>query len=1179
MGEETPERPLWERYTREQGRVHLTGLQALLRLALDQVRRDRRAGRRVGVLFSGYPGSPLAGFDQLLRSVAPVLEAEDVRLVPGLNEELAASTIGGTQLLEVFPHANYDGAVGIWFGKAPGLDRSLDALRHSNFMGSARFGGALAIVGDDPFCKSSSLPSHSEHAFAHAFVPLLAPADAADVLRLGRHAIEASRYAGVWMGMKIVADVADAGLVFDLAPESSDVERPKFEALGRRFQARLDTGLLPPHVIDIERDLVYARLEAVRRYAHANGLNPIPVRHSRDSIGLIASGPLYRELETALALLGLDRAELERLGLRLMKMELLHPIEPRRLREFSNGLDEIVVIDTRRGFLEQQIRAVLYNELDRPMVIGQTTETDEPWIPRHAEVSAGSIALDLADHLAKRLDRPDLARRAEPLRAALARAESAEPPGRPPHFCSGCPHSTSTRVPEGSRVGGGIGCHTMALLMDRGVEYVGAMGSEGAHWIGLEHYTDTEHLFQNLGDGTYFHSGRLAVRACVEAGVTLTFKLLYNQVVGMTGGQQAVGAKSVAETVRDLLADGVRKVVAMSDDAELRALAARDERVECIDRERWGEAMREIRREPGVTALVYDEMCANHRQRLERRGIATAPGEQIVIHEDVCEGCGDCGLKSSCISLRPVETDRGRKTRIHRSSCSDDRSCLDGDCPAFLSVAAPALPAEPATPWRAPALPEPGRAAFRDERYEILQVGIGSTGVVTVDALLVRAAELDGLFAIHMDQTGLAQRGGKVVSHCIVSPSPIAGSARVGWGRADCLLAFDPLGASDRAALRALDPERTRAVVHDLYAPTGADVADPEFQPPDVSQFISRLREGTELLFALPAEALAETLLGGALPANAIALGAALQLGWLPVSRASLEQAIRDNGVAVETNLRALALGRAVAHDPAQLTGLLADATPPAIGREDAVEIASARLAPSWSELDGALAGFQPPAARDALRRRIAALATDLIDYQDPAYARRYLAELAPLARAETRCDAESTALTQTAARELYRVMAYKDEYEVARLLLRGPFRGWLEGRSSGRPALRYHLHPPLLRALGLRRKLSFGPWIEPFLRGLAGLRRLRGTRLDPFGFLAPRRLEREIAAWYASVLADLTGCLDRANLDRAVEVASLAGQIRGFEDVKAARAERVRPLVDAQLAALASPGEPSAPS
>ena len=1170
--------PLWDRYVRPHGRVHLTGLQALARLALDQIHRDARDGRRLGALFSGYPGSPLAGLDATLRGLRPLLEPEGVRYAPALNEEIAASTIAGTQLLEVFPHSEVDGVLGLWFGKAPGLDRALDALRHSNFMGSARFGGALALVGDDPFCKSSSLPSHSEYAFAHALAPLLAPADAAEVLSLGRHAIELSRYAGVWVGMKIVADVADAGLVFDLPEELPGVARPKFEVMGRSFRPRFDTGLLPPRVIEIEKDLIYARLEAVRRYAYANGLNPIRVRHPRDTVGLVASGPLYRELETALALLGLDAAALERLGLRLLKIELLHPLEPRRLREFADGLDEIVVIDARRGYLEEQIRAALYDDVDHPLVVGQRTPEGEPWIARHSELSAGSLALDLASHLATRLGRPELERSAEPLRAARERARSAPRPSRVPHFCSGCPHATATRAPEGAAVGGGIGCHTMALLMDRGVEYVGAMGSEGAHWIGLEPYTDTDHLFQNLGDGTYFHSGRLAVRACVVAGVKITFKLLHNGVVAMTGGQQAAGAKPVADLVRELLADGVRRVVARSDDPALLRLAAQDERVRCIARAQWEPAMREIRAEPGVTALVYDEVCANHEQRLQRRGLLAPAESEPVIHEDVCEGCGDCGLRASCVSLRPVATALGRKTRIHATSCSDDRTCLDGDCPAFLSVASPRAAPSRCERWLSGPLPEPEPPSWRD-RYEIFLVGIGSTGVVTVDALLVRAAEIDGFYAIHLDQAGLAQRGGKVVSHCVVSREPIAGSSRVGWGRADVLLAFDLLGATDRAALLALDPERTRAVAHSLYAPTERNVSNPAFEPPEVDAMLERLRSVTRSLFTLPAEALAEAALGGSLPTNVVLLGAALQRGLLPVSERALEQAIRDGGVAVEDNLRALRLGRATAADPALARRVLDDAAPAAVGEADALAAAAERLDADWERFAAALDGFASAAETSALRRRVAAFAVDLADYQDGAYAARYLERLWALAEAEARSDPRSTVLTRTAARELYRVMAAKDEYEVARLLLRGPFRRWLERRRQGPLALRYHLHPPLLRALGLRRKLAFGRWIEPLLHALVALRRVRGTPLDLFGSLSPRRLDRELHEWYAGVLAALADAVAADRLESAARIAGLAGRIRGYEGVKAARYREIRPLVERELAALQRPcRDPEAP-
>ncbi len=1165
-----PDPPLWERYTAARGRVHLTGVQALVRLTLDQLRRDANAGLRTGAFFSGYPGSPLAGLDTLLRSLAPLLARSDVRLVPGLNEELAASAVAGTQLVETFPHARYDGVLGVWFGKAPGLDRALDALRHANFVGTGRSGGALAVVGDDPFCKSSSLPSHSEHAFAHAYIPLFAPADPGDVLRLGRLAFELSRYTGLWSGLRMVADVADSGRIVELPDSELEIARPEFAPYGGAAARRIDTHLLPPHVLRIEQDLVFVRLEAVHRFARANGLNPITSRHAHDRVGLVAAGSLYRELESALELLGLDSRERERLGLRLLKIDLVWPLEVERVREFASGLESIVVVDSRRAWLEEQVRAALYDGGERARVLGQYDERGAPWLARRHEISGGTLAQDLAKWLAGKLGEPMILARLAPLEAALARASRAAEPSRAPHFCSGCPHSASTKLPDGSLAGGGIGCHTMALLMpEREVRLLGAMGSEGAHWIGLAPYTETRHLFQNLGDGTYFHSGRLAVRACVEAGVTLTFKLLWNGVVAMTGGQHAVGAKPLAAIVRDLLADGVRRVVAMSDDRELLALAAYEPRLRTVDRHGWDGAMRELREEPGVTAMIWDELCANEKQRLERRGLRARPRARIVINEDVCEGCGDCGAKSSCVSLRPVATALGRKTRVHEGSCSDDRACLDGDCPAFLSVESSASEPVAFESFGSGPLPDPPPAEWDGGRFELQLVGIGSTGVVTIDALLVRAAEHDGLFAMHLDQTGLAQRGGKVVSHCILSRSELVGSPRIEPGRADVLLAFDPLGSSDREALRALDPARTRAVVHDLYVPTGADVGARGFQPPDVATLIEPIRDATRSLERVPAELLAEAALGQVLSANLVLLGFAWQRGLVPVTLRALERAIAENGVAVAANTRAIALGRAVAVDEHLIARLLHDATPPAIGDEQVLERAARALGPAWSAVHEALGRFQHAKDSDRVTSRIAAFAVDLVDYQGKRLAARYCTRIARLAQAEAALDPENPELTEAGARELYRLLAYKDEYEVARLLLRGPHRRWLRRRSANEPRVRYHLHPPLLRALGMKNKLALGPWVEPVFAALASARHLRGTPLDPFGWTRARRLERELARWYEGVLDALSAGLCAENRSEALEIARLVEGIRGYEGIKQARADEFRPIIERKLAAL----------
>jgi indolepyruvate ferredoxin oxidoreductase len=1166
-----PTDPLLDRYLQLEGRIHLTGLQALIRISLDQVRRDRKAGRRVGALYSGYPGSPLAALDRTLQSLEPVLAREDVRFVPGLNEELAAGAVCGTQLLDLFPHRRYDGVLGLWFGKAPGLDRALDVMRHANFTGISRWGGALALVGDDPACKSSSLPSHSEHALAHAYLPTLVPADPSDVLRLGRHAFALSRYAGVWVALKLASDVADSGMLVELPRADAPCPLPPLELPhGRRFEKRLDPRLLAPQVNRIEEELIYERMQAVRHYAAACDLNPIEGTRGDERIGLVTSGRLRRELHTALERLGLSPRQPGGSGLRVLCVELVYPLEPLRVREFARGLERIVVIDERRGFLEEQIRAALFDMRDHPAVCGQYTEEGRPWIARHVDVSSETLALDLAPFLARHLRRPEIEQRAEPLAALAKLGESVlSADRRRPHFCSGCPHTRSTRLPEGSVAGGGIGCHTLALLEDREIQFIGAMGSEGSPWIGLAPYVDTPHLFQNLGDGTYFHSGRLAVRACVEAGVKMTFKLLYNGVIAMTGGQEAVGMKPLGPLAQDLLSDGVRKITIVSDDDQLRAIAAHDSRVTVLARDRYEQAMRELRDEPGVTALIYDQVCSNQKAKLERRGLRARAGEQLMIQRDVCEGCGDCARRSDCGSLWPAASALGRKTQIHRLSCTDDRSCIDGDCPAFIGATlAPVALERPL--WDPPSLPDSEIARIDDERFEILLVGVGSMGVVTLNALLVRAAEREGLEALHLDQTGLAQRGGRVVSHCVLARRTLAGSSRAGWGRADLCFALDPLGAEEPASLRMLDPERTHTALHGTLVPTPEMVrGESSVDDARLGHIEAVLAQRSRSVFSLPAEALTEIALGSARGANVALLGAALQRGLLPLSSASVEAAIRERGIAVEENLAALRLGRAAAHDPKLVDRLLALGEPHGVGDDGSPAEAARRLGAHWRALERALGAQHASSLRASLLERIAAFAVDLCDYQDDALAARYLETLTCVADAESRVAPGSLELSTTTARELYRMFAYKDEYEVARLLLRGPYRRWLEQRHGSGVALRYHLQPPLLKRLGLRRKLSLGRRSEPLLRLLVRLRGLRGTWLDPFGWLASRRLERELAAWYTQLLERLASRLTAANLVRAVTLAGASAEIRGFEALKTARARSVRERVERELSEL----------
>ncbi len=1203
-----------ERFTACGEPVHLTGLQALARLILEQVRRDREAGLRVKAYVSGYPGSPLGGFDQLLGHLAPLLEEHDVHFEAGINEELAAAAVAGTQLVDVFPHSDCDGVVGMWYGKAPGVDRCLDVFRHANFTGISHFGGALAVAGDDPGCKSSSLPSASEHAFAHAMMPLLVPEDPADIIELGLHGWALSRYAGLWTGMKLVADLCDGGELVTLPASRPAPVLPSFEVAGYAsqhsgqpagqrepahplFRKRLDTRLLPPTVNEIERELVFHRLEAARRYAYANGLDRIVGKGAGDRLGLVVAGRHHRLLRSAFERLGVDASECERLGIRLLRLAMVYPLEARRLSEFADGLDTIIVLDDRRGFLEDQLRASLYNRTTSPLVLGQRDESGAPWLPREGALTAEGLTTELGDFFSRRFQRPEFKERARAQERLQHGGSSPASLERRPHFCSGCPHLTSTRVPDGLAAAAGIGCHTMLILSGGEARYIGAMGSEGAHWNGLSRYVDTPHLFQNVGDGTYFHSARLSIRSSVAAGSRITFKLLWNGAIAMTGGQTSAGQKPLVAVVRDLLSDGVQRIVAMSDDSELRALARENERVDLIPRERSQDAMRLLAEQDGVTVFIYDEICANEKQRRQKRGLHPAPRRRIYINTDVCEGCGDCGSKSACLSVHPIDTALGRKTRIHQGTCAQDETCLEGDCPAFLTldadteIAPLGVPADLSPPDSDPLLPP-----FEDD-YRVLLIGVGSTGVVTVDALLVEAARIQGHYAAHIDQIGLSQRGGRVASHFRLSRRPIESSAHVPWGGADTLLAFDPLGASDSAGLVHLSSDRTHCVMHSCVSPTAQMVSNPESHRPTAEALADRLRSRTRQLDSLPAEELCIALFGTHLSANVMLLGYAFQCSALPLPSTALEGAIRALGVAVDANLAAFRAGRAFRLHPEQVAAVLRRARPLAIGEDGSPEQAGQTFPAEWARLAPLLAGAQgtpasgdPGSGRDAgdaandsdawnsLTRRVAGWALDLADYQNSAWGKRYLSTLLPLVEAElsqyetreTRETREGSdgrlSLTAVAARELYRLMAYKDEYEVARLHLRSPFRRWLDERSGGRVKPVYWLHPPLLRDLGLRRKLELGHWVEVGFRALASLRFLRGTAFDPFGRTAARRLERDLIRWYEDLLATLVARSESLSRTRALEVAESAALIRGYEEIKRRGAAQAKEKADKLL-------------
>ena len=1136
------------KYRQEEGVIFLSGIQALVRLPLDQHRADRRRGVRTATLISGYRGSPLGGLDLTLERHRDLLREHDVVFLSGVNEDLGATAVYGSQLANLFPRPKYDGVLGMWYGKGPGVDRTGDIFKHANFAGVGRWGGVLAVGGDDPLSKSSTLPTHSEVAFYDALMPVLFPGNVQEILDLGRLGFELSRYSGLWVGFKIVTNVADEVGTAEVSPDRPAVTIPEFVFDGRPWQAQQQPMLMPPFGLEIERQIHYGRLEAARAFAAVNRLNRITVPTPDAWLGLVAAGKTYYDLREALAQLGLDDEALRRYGIRLLKVGLLFPMEPGVVRDFARGLEEIFVVEEKRSFLELFIRDVLYNQSERPRVVGKQDAEGRPLVPANGELDADRLAMLVASRLEPRLRLPSITARVA-LLEALRERPAPLTLARQPYFCSGCPHNRSTVVPEGSMAAAGIGCHGMALYMDRRTYGLTHMGGEGAQWVGMAPFTEIPHIFQNLGDGTLFHSGSLAIRQAVAAGANITFKILYNSAVAMTGGQDAAGAMPVPKLTRALEAEGVRRSLVLTDEPDQYPRDARWARgVEVWHRDRLDEAQRRLREVPGVTALIYDQRCAAEKRRLRKRGRLPEPAMRVYINEAVCEGCGDCGVKSNCLSVQPVDTEFGRKTQIHQSSCNRDYSCLLGDCPSFVTV----LPRGARRPKERRAfvvdrpLPEPVLRVPREA--SIFMTGIGGTGVVTVNQILGTAALLDGRHVRGLDQTGLSQKGGPVVSHLKLFERAADVSNKVAAGEADCYLGFDVLVATSPQNLDHARPEKTIAVVSTSRVPTGAMVASTDVQFPDPSGLrasIDRVTRKDENVY-LDAWALAEALFDDHMAANLILLGAAYQAGAIPVSAAAIEEAIALNGVAVAMNTQAFRAGRLAVVDPAWA----ASVRPRRVG---AVEPAPALTAEARALIDSV-------GATGELRRLLEVRVPELVAYQDLAYARRYVETVARVRAAEQAAVPGESRLSEAVARCLFKLMAYKDEYEVARLHLAQDWSAALADEFPDGVRVRYHLHPPVLRALGLRHKLTLpSAWTDRLFRLLVAMRRLRGTALDPFGRAHVRRVERALAAEYQALLDKALVGLGPETYERAVRLASLPDLIRGYEEVKLRSVERFR--------------------
>ena len=1136
---------LGDRYQATKGRALLSGVQAVIRLAIDQRRSDLDAGWDTGGFITGYPGSPLAGLDLELTRRGELLKSLDIVHRPGLNEELAATAVAGSQLSMGQPDHTKDGVFALWYGKAPGLDRASDAFRHGNLMGTGPRSGVLVCVGDDPQAKSSSVPSSSEPTLFALAMPILTPADPQEILELGRHGFALSRASGLWVGMRIPATVADSTQSVELGATRVRPLAPDVEFNGAPFVHQVSAQLLGAKLIELESSLYGARLEIARRYGIINALNRVTARSDDDTLGIVASGSTYLEVLRALERIGLAPSDLALAGVRLLKISMPYPLDEDLVREFAVGLDEIMVVEDKRPFVETLLKSALCGEANAPRVVGKHDQAGRALVPFTGEIVANTLAPLLAECILALRDVPAVrewrARDRPPTIEPL-------PIVRGAYFCSGCPHNTSVKVPDGTSVGSGSGCHGLAIQMTpRQVGTVVGrfqMGGEGAMWNGMSPFVASPHFVQNIGDGTLAHSGSLAIRAAVASKVNITFKLLVNSTTAMTGGQPVEGGRGVADMARVLLAEGVARIIVTTDEPRREAAKGLPAQVEVWPRRRIIEAQKLLATIPGVTVLLHDQECAAELRRKRKRGLVREPREHVHVNTRLCEACGDCGAKSNCLSVRSVETPFGRKTQIHQDSCNFDFSCLEGNCPALITVRRDtkrdhrSMSQLDLTPLVAP--PQ----HFSSDHFTMRLTGIGGTGVLTVAQIVAMAAHLQGRYVRELDQTGIAQKGGAVVSDLCISDRSLETTPRLGDGECNLYLGCDLLVAATSQNLDVAQTDATIAVVSTSPVPTGRQVADPTIASPSLATMTQRIEERSrpDLNVWLDAQRLAHDELDSDTYANILLLGAAFQRGALPLSAKAIERAIELNGVAVDDNLRAFRLGRLQVTGDHESRGLATSIV--------SADLASGSIAP----ITVRSAGTTPVGDFESV---VATRVTDLIDYESPAYARRYADVLRRARDAEAGLGLPDGPFSVAVAVELHRLMAYKDEYEVARLHLAQSARNEIEHEFGSGGRITYLLTPPLLHAFGLNRKLRLESSARLTFHLLRRMRRLRGTKLDPFGFSRFRRQERLVRDDYIAMIERLSAGLTIDNHPHAVELAKLPSMIRGFGEIKARSIER----------------------
>jgi indolepyruvate ferredoxin oxidoreductase len=1121
---------LGDKYRLETGSVYLSGTQALVRLLVSQRRRDARRGLDTAGLVSGYRGSPLGGYDLALWQAHELLAAHAIRFEPGVNEELAATMIWGTQQTDMFGGSRHDGVFGLWYAKNPGLDRAADALKHANAAGTAANGGVLAVVGDDPGASSSSLPNQCEHAFISAMIPVLAPAGVGEFVDFGLYGLALSRFSGLWVGFKAVADLVESSAVVTVDDGRPDFVRPAIDPPPGGLHGRW-----PDDRWSMDARLQRHRLPAALAFAAANSIDRRSHGAAGARLGIVAAGKAWADVAEALAELGLDDSA--GAGVAVYKVGQVWPLEPGGLRSFAEGLEEILVVEERRPVLESQIKeqAYCWPTDRRPRVVGKADETGAPLLPSTGELDPALVATVIVARLAALGGVPAaVAERAVTVASRRARpAPVAAPVARVAHFCAGCPHARSTQLPAGSTGLAGIGCHSLVIWMaGRHTVSLTHMGGEGANWVGAAPFAETGHMFQNMGDGTYVHSGQLAIRQAVAAGTNITFKILLNDATAMTGGQPVEGALTAARLSRQLAAEGVERIAVVSDDPSAEGFAPGATRHR---RQQLNEVQKELRGWPGVSALIFEQVCATEKRRRRKRGEAAMPAVRPVIHPLVCEGCGDCGeVSGGCVAVQPLDTPFGRKRQIDPSACNIDLSCLEGACPALVTVEG-GRPRRPAAAAARFELPDPPAAPLADS-WDLLVAGVGGSGVITVGALLGMAAHLEGKGVSVLDNTGLARKGGAVTTHVRLTVQPDRLHApRIAAGKAALVLGCDLVVAAAAESLSKIDPGRTRVVINDHPNPTAAQLANPDgaFDADGLCAVVTAVA-GERAVERLDAARLAAGLVGDAIFANVLLLGYAFQRGLIPLGWEALERAIELNGTAAADNRAAFAWGRRAAADPAAVQAAL-----------------------QGSAISGGVA--------DATLAAIVERRADYLEvYQNRALAARYRALVERAVDAERHAVGSAGPLAAAVARNWFRLLAVKDEYEVARLLSDPSFHRELGDAFEGPFAVAYHLAPPLLagtRDDGRPRKRRFGPWGRPLLAGLARLAFLRGTPFDPFGHTRERRLERRLAAVYLARVEELMAGLTAERHALAVEIAELPAAIRGYGAVKLRHAEAAERL------------------